>query len=121
MAFDVPFVRFKDKPFEERYKHLLVNVAHKQTLVVSIFVSLFSHSLFTPHPPFFYINLTMRKQVAARTMAKSEAHMKFILHGVLEDAGEGLIARKVGSLYEHGRTSSLLKIKVCLFFTCLRH
>jgi hypothetical protein len=35
-----------------------------------------------------------------------------MIEGILEDGGEGVILRKVGSKYEHGRTSALIKLKV---------
>jgi ATP-dependent DNA ligase len=31
---------------------------------------------------------------------------------ILDNAGEGVILRKMGSRYEHGRSTSLLKFKV---------
>ena len=36
----------------------------------------------------------------------------WISQDIIEDGGEGVILRKVGSFYEHGRTSSLIKLKV---------
>lgn len=35
---------------------------------------------------------------------------------IIEHGGEGVILRKPKSLYEHGRTNSLIKFKVCLLF-----
>ena len=39
-------------------------------------------------------------------------HATEMIEGVLDDGGEGVILRKVGSLYEHGRTTALIKLKV---------
>ena len=39
----------------------------------------------------------------------------YSLHQVVEDGGEGVILRKPNSLYEFGRSSSLLKLKVFCF------
>ena len=38
--------------------------------------------------------------------------MARMVKGAIESRGEGIIMRKVNSLYEHGRSFSLLKIKV---------
>jgi ATP-dependent DNA ligase len=35
-----------------------------------------------------------------------------IVQEVIEDEGEGVIMRKVGSMYEHGRSPNLIKLKV---------
>lgn len=40
--------------------------------------------------------------------------MNNIVHQILEDNGEGVIIRKLNSIYEHGRTPNLLKIKVLI-------
>ena len=37
---------------------------------------------------------------------------KYFIQMVIDDGGEGIIVRKVGSLYEHGRSKELLKLKV---------
>lgn len=39
-------------------------------------------------------------------------HLVFFTEKVLENGGEGIIARKPESLYENGRSSDLLKFKV---------
>jgi ATP-dependent DNA ligase len=36
----------------------------------------------------------------------------FMLENITTNGGEGVILRKKGSLYEHGRSPSLLKFKV---------
>eukprot|EP00026_Physarum_polycephalum_P001627 Phypoly_transcript_01629.p1 GENE.Phypoly_transcript_01629~~Phypoly_transcript_01629.p1 ORF type:complete len:1030 (-),score=139.53 Phypoly_transcript_01629:75-3164(-) len=83
IAFDIPGALCKNSLFEERYAQLVSKVPTDHELI----------------------------HVASRILAKSEAHMKFLLNIVLENSGEGLIARKVGSVYENGRSSALLKIK----------
>jgi ATP-dependent DNA ligase len=40
--------------------------------------------------------------------------MQEAVRGVIEDGGEGIIMRKIKSFYEHGRTTSLLKVKVVM-------
>ena len=43
---------------------------------------------------------------------RSQSHMSDTVRGVLEGGGEGIMMRRVKSLYERGRTGNLLKIKV---------
>ena len=100
IAFDFPHEAFENKPFEERYWQLLANIPSDHKCIVS-YLPLSSNLFFDNN-----------KHIAPRTMVKGEPHLKFMLHSILEDAGEGIIARKVGSVYEHGRTSSLIKLKV---------
>ena len=38
--------------------------------------------------------------------------MQAAVRGVIEDGGEGIVMRKVKSVYENGRSSLVLKIKV---------
>jgi ATP-dependent DNA ligase len=38
--------------------------------------------------------------------------MNGMVQEIINDGGEGIILRKVNSLYEYGRTSSLIKLKV---------
>lgn len=35
---------------------------------------------------------------------------------MIDNGGEGVILRKPKSFYEHGRTQSLLKLKVCSYY-----
>ena len=36
-----------------------------------------------------------------------------VTENIIEDGGEGIILRKVGSYFQHGRTNDLIKLKVC--------
>lgn len=47
-----------------------------------------------------------------RVTCFNDQHLKGIAEAILEDGGEGVILRKIGSKYEHGRTPSLVKLKV---------
>jgi ATP-dependent DNA ligase len=38
------------------------------------------------------------------------------MQNIVEDEGEGVILRKCGSPYEHGRTPLLVKLKVYIFY-----
>ena len=50
--------------------------------------------------------------MAPRVLGQDDEHLKFVLQSVIDDGGEGAILRKVGSLFEHGRSTSLIKLKV---------
>lgn len=47
-----------------------------------------------------------------RMICKDEKHLGVTTQTIIDDGGEGVILRKVGSLYERGRNSSLVKLKV---------
>lgn len=48
----------------------------------------------------------------ARVEYKSELQMRTQVKMIIDDGGEGVILRKRGSLYDNGRNSSLIKLKV---------
>ena len=50
--------------------------------------------------------------MATRISLLDHAAMNKLLQTMIENGGEGLILRKKDSLYESGRTRSLLKLKV---------
>lgn len=45
-------------------------------------------------------------------LCKDNITTKNLMKEVIENEGEGLILRKVRSIYENGRSSSLVKLKV---------
>lgn len=49
-------------------------------------------------------------------LGKSDKHLIFIKESIIEHGGEGVILRKVNSLYESGKSSELLKLKVFPIF-----
>jgi hypothetical protein len=49
--------------------------------------------------------------VVGISKCKSRAHLKEVLKEVLKKGGEGVMLRKPGSLYEHKRSNTLLKVK----------
>lgn len=49
-----------------------------------------------------------------RILCHNSAHLDDFVGGVIEHGGEGMIVRKVGSPYLHGRNSSLIKLKVLM-------
>eukprot|EP00026_Physarum_polycephalum_P001387 Phypoly_transcript_01388.p1 GENE.Phypoly_transcript_01388~~Phypoly_transcript_01388.p1 ORF type:complete len:627 (+),score=98.80 Phypoly_transcript_01388:211-1881(+) len=83
VAFDTTARELDDSPFESRYEILLAYITSNHPFVA----------------------------VAPRVMCESEEHMQWFVKGILEEAGEGIILRKVRSVYEHGRSTSLLKLK----------
>eukprot|EP00026_Physarum_polycephalum_P003383 Phypoly_transcript_03394.p1 GENE.Phypoly_transcript_03394~~Phypoly_transcript_03394.p1 ORF type:complete len:728 (+),score=54.40 Phypoly_transcript_03394:224-2407(+) len=83
VLFDVPAWNLQRKTFEKRYKLLLKNCQ--------------------PHHPFII--------VATRTLCQNNAHLTLLVNSTIQHQGEGVILRLVRSLYEHGRSTSLIKLK----------
>eukprot|EP00026_Physarum_polycephalum_P001959 Phypoly_transcript_01963.p1 GENE.Phypoly_transcript_01963~~Phypoly_transcript_01963.p1 ORF type:complete len:985 (-),score=156.37 Phypoly_transcript_01963:23-2977(-) len=83
VSFDVPSFATFHLPFEKRYLKLLVGVPR-------------DHSFLTP---------------AIRILCEDPQSLSTFLAWILDDAGEGAVLRKPASLYEHGRSSDLLKLK----------
>jgi hypothetical protein len=52
--------------------------------------------------------------VTPRVICANKLHVSNIIQCILSDTGEGVILRKSNSIYENGRSTNLLKIKVCL-------
>lgn len=50
--------------------------------------------------------------VASRLLWKRGLDLNWFLSSIIEDGGEGVIMQRKGSLYEQGRSSSLVKLKV---------
>ena len=77
------------------------------------FLSFFFFFLFF----FSFFFLTITYFVAPRFIFKRNMSHNYFVQNVVADGGEGIILRKCGSLYEPGRSYSLLKIKVfCYLF-----
>ena len=72
--------------------------------------SLSSPSLLFPLPQFIFFD--HKYFVAPRFQFKRNMSHNFFIQVIVPDGGEGIILRKCGSLYEHGRSFSLLKLKV---------
>lgn len=71
-------------PYESRYKRLFDYLAVKDTCTI----------------------------VAARQKCISNSQLSKMLQNILTERGEGLILQLADSLYEHGRSTSLVKLKV---------
>lgn len=50
-------------------------------------------------------------KVVKQTRCQGNTHLEQLLDSVIVDGGEGLMAREPNSPYEHGRSSTLLKVK----------
>jgi ATP-dependent DNA ligase len=51
-----------------------------------------------------------------RVLCKDSNHLSLAIGSIIDNEGEGVILRKVASLYEHGKTSALLKLKARRLF-----
>ena len=49
-------------------------------------------------------------------LCRNRAVPKIAARNIIRDGGEGVIMRKPGSPYEHGRNESLVKLKVYLYY-----
>eukprot|EP00026_Physarum_polycephalum_P002904 Phypoly_transcript_02913.p1 GENE.Phypoly_transcript_02913~~Phypoly_transcript_02913.p1 ORF type:complete len:747 (+),score=87.92 Phypoly_transcript_02913:75-2315(+) len=83
VAFDNPDPRLRNFPFESRYNALLQSSA-------------------STHP--FLI-------IAPRKLIHDHVKLERSITCIMEDGGEGVILRRPKSVYEHGRSPSLLKLK----------
>eukprot|EP00026_Physarum_polycephalum_P002482 Phypoly_transcript_02489.p1 GENE.Phypoly_transcript_02489~~Phypoly_transcript_02489.p1 ORF type:complete len:757 (+),score=113.72 Phypoly_transcript_02489:481-2751(+) len=83
VAFDNPDPATHEDEFEQRYKSVLL--------------------AFDPWHPFLI--------AATRVLVTKKQHLTASSQHIIQDGGEGVILRKPKSLYEHGRSSNLLKLK----------
>eukprot|EP00026_Physarum_polycephalum_P013932 Phypoly_transcript_14393.p1 GENE.Phypoly_transcript_14393~~Phypoly_transcript_14393.p1 ORF type:complete len:318 (+),score=42.03 Phypoly_transcript_14393:113-955(+) len=79
--FDMPYRDMEDARFEERYEHLLGCIKGEFNIV------------------------------APRVMCTNNDQLSDFVKSIIEKSGEGVILRKQGSVYERGRSPSLLKLK----------
>eukprot|EP00026_Physarum_polycephalum_P002151 Phypoly_transcript_02156.p1 GENE.Phypoly_transcript_02156~~Phypoly_transcript_02156.p1 ORF type:complete len:735 (+),score=101.72 Phypoly_transcript_02156:694-2898(+) len=84
IIFDAPSGFLQNRPFEYRYKLLLASLARD---------SPFTH-------------------IASRFLIQKSNSTSLFVNMIIENGGEGAILRKVGSLYDHGRSPSLIKLKI---------
>jgi ATP-dependent DNA ligase len=57
------------------------------------------------------------KVIAKRVMCKGREHLNKTAQELIDEGGEGVIMRVVGSHYLPGRNPALVKLKVSFFFT----
>lgn len=100
ITFDNPGPSYQNYQYADRYSLLLHD-------------NQFADNIFTVSLNCAWHNLLDVVQIlTARMKCFTHKQVETKLKQVLEDGGEGVVLRKPGSVYEHGRSSSLLKIKV---------
>lgn len=55
--------------------------------------------------------------IVPRVLCKSSTHLNQFTAGIIDETGEGVILRKRASLYEHGRSPNLVKLKVTYYYS----
>ena len=55
---------------------------------------------------------------AARLMCNQRKVLRKLIQHIISDGGEGVILRRPRSIYLHGRSDSLIKLKVCSNCAC---
>ena len=111
ISFDVPSTLFRGKPFEARYRHLLRVLSPEHPFSVCPPLRFFPNKTFIDC--FCIILLSIfNKVVSARVMCVSAMHQQAFSQSIIDDEGEGVILRRCGSLYLHGRSRALIKLKV---------
>jgi DNA ligase-1 len=83
LSFDNPVRSKQSKVFEQRYRTLLDSVSHDH--------------------PF--------SMVVSRVKCTNLAHVSKAVQSIIDEEGEGIILRKCNSVYEHGRSHNLIKLK----------
>ena len=102
IAFDVPATELQNMPFEYRFAFLIAATSPDNPIVISSSLFLFLTFCWFD---FYYIS-------ASRVWCRNDTHITKWVESVSEDRGEGVILRLHCSLYIHGKTQSLIKIKV---------
>jgi len=83
LAFDSPSPHMFSEYFEQRYANALQHTAVDHSLV----------------------------RISVRFLCPSNRYMQTYLNNVIGQGGEGIVLRKWNSLYEHGKSPALLKLK----------
>jgi hypothetical protein len=119
MTFDNASLTLQRRPFEERYKTLLetISVANLFNVFYNLYCLIFKLSAPSPIFPYFFFSIVFKsfyyiKIIVLRVQCCDNSHVNEMIEAILDDGGEGVIMRKMGSQYEHGRTTALLKLKV---------
>ena len=110
IAFDSPS---DHKPFEYRYQHLLSSIPSDHQFLISLHPSCSFFFLLPPSPLFVFVFFDICSYfLVSRFLWQTTDLLETLVHSVVTHGGEGLIMRKERSVYEHGRSLSLLKVKV---------
>ena len=113
VAFDNPDPRVENLPFEKRYAQIGQAVLPDHPFLVSS--NLHSHTLSLSHIQCFVLMILLFQMVSSRVRVRDKHHLFAATRVILRDGGEGVILRRPNSLYERGRSTSLIKFKVFLF------
>lgn len=115
LVFDEAPPSASDHPFEERYTHLLQNVPFDSPFLLSLLIiQLFAYCnniiiVIIINVDFWYIPAPRVSGVGKRQISK-------LILEIINDGGEGIMMRRPASLYEHGRSTSLIKYKVFICY-----
>jgi hypothetical protein len=118
VAFDVASSTTFHLPFEKRYRKLLQGVPPDHLFLVSPSLSP------SPSPLLSWLIIKSFDDSnipAIRILCEDQQTLSTFLTWILDDAGEGAVLRRPASLYEHGRSSDLLKLKVTLSLSFKRY
>ena len=119
VVFDAPAANHQKLPFEERYALLLLDLPPDHPVVVSIWRLILHPRLSSPpslrllpSSSLPLLPLDSCSILAARLLCRDPSTLTSVVQAILNDKGEGVVLRRPRSQYDHGRSFSLLKIKV---------
>ena len=108
LSFDLPSIASHNVPYELRYQKLLSTINMENPFIVCCQPLLYISLSFLP---FLILVDILFKLVAMRALCKNEEILE-VVQTVIDNGGEGLILQKCGSVYDVGRSESLIKLKV---------
>ena len=112
ISFDIPNRSMQNRTFERRFELLLSMVPGDHSLAVSTRQRETKHYLFRV----YLFNLfDFAKIVVSRVLCEFSGQVSAFMSSVIDDEGEGVILRKLNSIYSCGRNTNLLKLKVYYF------
>lgn len=87
-------------PYEMRYKDLLNYVYNDHPFVISYIVRLIPNTF------------DNKNKVTSRIFVTDSRKLLHVVENIISNEGEGIVLRRPTSLYHHGRSLDILKIKV---------
>lgn len=110
IVFDVAPPSASDHPFEDRYTHLLENISITSPFLLSFLYFILQLIYFVLCD--YFVDILYIP--APRIFVEGKLQITKSILQIINDEGEGVVFRRPGSLYEHGRSTSLVKYKVFL-------
>lgn len=107
IAFDDASPQFESHVFELRFNSLLSSIHLRHPFIVSFYFLFF----FKQNDCWRKYTIAPHKRCTTRKQLNNE------IKEIIEKGGEGVILRKPKTVYERGKSHSLLKLKVLLLFT----